>query len=74
MIKTGELTIRRMSAADYSLLTVWLNNKDVVEFYGNVNDPFDLNRVIEKYEPRVKGIHPVKPYIVEYLDVPIGFM
>ncbi|AIQ47705.1 hypothetical protein R70723_18740 [Paenibacillus sp. FSL R7-0273] len=74
MLKTDELIIRRMNETDYEQLTSWLNNKDVIEFYGNSNDPFDLARVIEKYEPRVKGLHMVKPCIVQYEETPIGFM
>lgn len=63
-----------MKETDYVLLTNWLNNEEVLEFYGDKNDPIDLKRVIEKYEPRVKGLHIVKPFIVEYEDKPIGFM
>lgn len=74
IIKSDELLIRTMKETDYDQLTEWLNNEDVLEFYGDKNDPFDLKRVIEKYEPRVKGLTRVKVCIAEYKNEPVGFM
>lgn len=68
------VSIRKMQHTDYEVMTVWLSTEKVLEFYGDVNSPFTLAQVKNKYEPRVNGDVPVIPYIVELDRTPIGFM
>lgn len=71
---TKSLLIRRMNHTDYTVMAQWLSTKEVLEFYGDVNSPFTLQQVKDKYEPRVNGDIPVTPFIVELDSTPIGFL
>ncbi|WP_035397915.1 GNAT family N-acetyltransferase [Exiguobacterium sp. OS-77] len=73
-MKINSISIRKMQHTDYEIISQWLSTKEVLEFYGDMNAPFTLQQVIDKYEPRVNGEIPVAPYIVELEDEPIGFM
>ncbi|GEN45385.1 hypothetical protein AHA02nite_11610 [Alkalibacillus haloalkaliphilus] len=69
-----KVLIRKMNEDDYETMAKWLSTEEVLEFYGDVNSPFDLVKVKEKYGPRIAGEVPVIPYIVELGDTPIGYM
>lgn len=71
MTVNKEVFIRPMNENDYSLMTKWLNDERVIEYYG---PKLSLEQVIEKYSPRIEGKHNVKPYIVEYQNTPVGYM
>lgn len=71
---TKSLLIRRMNHTDYTVMAQWLSTKEVFEFYGDVNSPFTLQQVKDKYEPRVNGDIAVTPFIVELDSTPIGFL
>lgn len=73
-MNTQSISIRKMKHTDYEVMSQWLSTKEVLEFYGDVNSPFTLEQVKEKYEPRVNGDIPVIPYIVELDGSPIGFI
>ncbi|QDP40268.1 GNAT family N-acetyltransferase [Radiobacillus deserti] len=73
LIQTEELLIRRMKETDYERLTQWLNNKDVLEFW-DTHHPPNIQRVKEKYGPRVKDLEEVKPCIVEVQGRPVGYI
>ncbi|WP_188733339.1 GNAT family N-acetyltransferase [Oceanobacillus neutriphilus] len=73
-MNTNSVLIRKMKHTDYEVMAQWLSTKEVLEFYGDVNSPFTLQQVKDKYEPRVNGDIPVIPYIVELDGSPIGFM
>lgn len=60
-----------MDETDYSWMEKWLNDENVLEYYG---PRLTLEQVIIKYSPRIEGNHSVKPYIVEYNHTPIGYM
>lgn len=72
MIQKEELLIRRMNYGDFDEMTKWLNDKKVLEFYGE--SPSSLDNVIKKYGPRIKGKHYVNPCIVEYRGKSIGYI
>ena len=72
MIHENELMIRRMTRHDFPLMVRWLSNPAVLEFFEE--PPTDIDRVIQKYGPRVDGDHYVTPWIIEYRDQPIGYI
>ncbi|MGM0919949.1 MAG: GNAT family N-acetyltransferase [Bacillota bacterium] len=72
MIINGEMLLRRMTKKDYYLMVKWLNDPNVLEFYEET--PLCLDDVILKFGPRVEGMHYVTPFIVEYINEPIGYM
>ena len=61
-----------MDKADFNLMVKWLNNQQVLEFYEE--PPSNLERVINKYGPRIDGKHYVTPCIVEYNNESIGYI
>lgn len=69
-----KLSIRKMHEEDYPIMAKWLSTREVLEFYGDVNSPFTIQRVKQKYGPRIDGQVPIHPYIVERNGEPIGFM
>jgi aminoglycoside 6'-N-acetyltransferase len=73
-VDSDRLTIRKMTQADFQVMAQWLSTNEVLEFYGNVNEPFSVERVKTKYGPRIDGTVPIHPYIVELDQVPIGYM
>lgn len=72
MIQKGELLIRPMCVNDFESMVKWLNDKKVLEFYEE--PPTDLDRVIQKYGPRVEGKHAVTPCIVVFKKQSIGYI
>ena len=72
MIMRVNLYIRPMTTNDFHLMVKWLNNQKVLEFYEE--PPSNLDRVINKYGPRIEGDHYVTPCIVEYKNKPIGYI
>lgn len=72
MALDGNVHIRMMTTNDFYLMVKWLNNQKVLEFYEE--PPSSLERVINKYGPRIKGEHYVTPCIVKYKNQPIGYM
>ena len=63
-----------MTIKDYEVMTKWLNTPEVLEYYGDIQSPFSLEQIIEKYEPRIKGVSQITPYIAQLNTIPIGFM
>lgn len=74
MLKENDLYIRKMTKHDYQYMSKWLSTKEVLTFYGDVNEPFSLEMVKQKYGPRIDGEINVPSFIVELKDQPIGFM
>ncbi|WP_159172900.1 GNAT family N-acetyltransferase, partial [Exiguobacterium oxidotolerans] len=72
MVLDGDVHIRMMTTNDFYLMVKWLNNQKVLEFYEE--PPSNLERVINKYGPRIKREHYVTPCIVEYKNQPIGYI
>ncbi len=66
------LRIRKMTYDDLDVMVTWLNDPRVLAFYEE--PPSDFDRVTRKYGPRIDGNHDVTPCIVEYDDVPIGYL
>jgi len=56
MIK-NEITIRPMKnhIHDYQLMEKWRSDEKVLQFYGGRDDSYDLEKVIETYQPRIYG-------------------
>lgn len=72
MIVKNEIHIRLMTNNDFGLMVKWLNDQKVLEFYEE--PPSNLDRVKNKYGPRIEGEHYVTPCIVEYKNNPIGYI
>lgn len=60
--------------ADYQLLATWLSDPAVLEWYEGRDKPFDIDRVREKFAPRVLSGDGVRPCIIELDATPIGYL
>lgn len=72
----GDLKIRHMEDkdSDYSLMTKWLSNPFLLEFYEGRDKVFTLDTVKEKYQPRVLNKDNVIPCIVSLKEDPLGYV
>ena len=76
MASLGDVSIRRLRKdedSDFHLLAAWLTNERVLEFYEGRNNPHDLQKVQEKYGPRVLGDR-VVPNVIEWNGRLIGYL
>lgn len=69
-----DISIRKMNHTDYDVMSKWLSTKEVLTFYGDVDEPFSVEKIKNKYEARVNGQNAVSPFIVELAHTPIGYM
>jgi aminoglycoside 6'-N-acetyltransferase len=72
----GPYYLRRMADApeDYAPLARWLTDPRVLEFYDGRDNPFPLERVKEKYSPRVLSEEGVIPCIMIFECKPVGYL
>lgn len=57
LIKAGQLSVRKLETRDRHLLAKWLTDPKVLEFYEGRDNPFNLQRVHEKFYDRDNGVH-----------------
>ncbi len=70
ILRKGPLAIRRLAEGDSEILSRWLSNPQVLQFYGGRDQPYDLERVQLKFYEK-DGI---SRCIVEWEGVPIGYV
>ncbi|BCL35458.1 GNAT family N-acetyltransferase [Nostoc sp. MS1] len=76
LVAKDEITIRLMEdkVENYQLMAKWLSDERVLEFYEGRDNPFDLERIIEAYQPMVRGNDAVKPCFIYYQNITIGYL
>ncbi|MBE9005166.1 acetyltransferase [Fortiea sp. LEGE XX443] len=76
LIQKDEIKIRLMQneIEDYQLMTKWLTDDKVLNFYEGRDNSFSLDRIIETYKPLVMGDEPVNPCLIYYQHLPIGYL
>lgn len=71
ILENGKLKVRQLEKEDDVLLAKWLSDPRVLEFYEGRDNPFDLEKVNEKfYAPEDEA----EKCIVEYDGVAIGYI
>ena len=75
-VRAGEVSIRRMQddLGDLRLMSKWLTDDRVLEFYEGRDKPYDLPKVREKFATRARGKDRVVPCILSYQGGPIGYI
>jgi len=70
------ISIRKMedTSFDYSLMAKWLSDPEVLFYYEGRDNAFGIDRIKEKYSPRILGEESVTPCIIELNDKPIGYV
>ncbi|AFW94145.1 MULTISPECIES: hypothetical protein [Nostocales] len=76
LILKNEITIRPMKddIHDYQLIEKWRSDEKVLQFYGGTDNPYDLEKVIETYQPRIKGEESLIYCIFSYQNREIGYL
>jgi len=59
---------------DYALLARWLSDERVLAYYEGRDNPFSLERVREKFAPRVLADEGVTPCMMIYYGSPVGYL
>lgn len=72
----GEVSLRRMLDAqdDYQIMARWLSDERVLQFVYGRDNPFDIERVREKFGPRARAEDPVVPCFMMWSGRPIGYI
>lgn len=75
LIYKEDILIRKMEYCDddFSLMLKWLNNKEVTEYYGS-SSGCSYEQILEKFGPRTLGEDYVVACMIEYKDMPIGYI
>ncbi len=76
LVTSGDIAIRLMrdDDEDYVLMSRWLSDERVLEFYGGRDNPHDLTKVRLEYGPNVRGQGNVVPCMLVYRGVLIGYL
>ena len=75
-IQDRDFAIRLMrdDKRDYRLMSEWLTDERVLEFYEGRDNPHDSAKAREKFRPLVTGEDSATPCILEHGDAPIGYI
>lgn len=70
------ITVRRMKdcLSDYNLLTKWLSDPIVCDYYEGKTKPYNLKKVMEKFGPYTRDEERVRPCIIKYEKKAIGYI
>ncbi|MBD2388174.1 GNAT family N-acetyltransferase [Cylindrospermum sp. FACHB-282] len=76
LIIQDEITIRLMKddIDDYQLMEKWRTDEKVLKFYGGRDYPYYLEKIIETYQPRVRGEEGVVPCLFYYQNIALGYL
>jgi aminoglycoside 6'-N-acetyltransferase len=76
LLKDGDLVVRplRDAAADYEILTRWLQDPKVLEYYGGRDQCFSLSLVQAEFAPKVMAASGKTPCLIEFLKRPVGYL
>lgn len=76
LLTNDEISIRFMhdNLHDYELIAKWLTDEKVLEYYEGRDNSFPLKRVIETYQPLVRGEDATVPCLFSYQNQLIGYL
>ena len=76
LIREHDLAIRLMrdDETDYKLMSTWLTNPRVLEFYEGRDSPQSIEDIRLNYSPRVMALENNTPCFIELDSVPIGYI
>jgi aminoglycoside 6'-N-acetyltransferase len=69
--KKRRISFRPIERSDFPLLQNWLAAPHVAVWW---NEPFDLASLEAKYGPRIDGSEAIHVYLIQFEDVPIGWI
>ena len=69
-----DISIVRMSGADYEVMAKWLTDENVLKYYDGRDNPSSLGKVIADYQPMVSGDSTTVPCIIRENGRDIGYI
>jgi aminoglycoside 6'-N-acetyltransferase len=64
----------RDEPGDYQVMSKWLSDPRVLEFYEGRDHPLALEQIESEYAPRIRGEEDVTPCLIILQSAPIGYM
>lgn len=74
LARKDELAIVRMTGADFEDMARWLSDDKVLKYYEGRDNPFDLQKVIEKFQPLTTGEDLTTACIIKEKGNSIGYI
>jgi ribosomal-protein-alanine N-acetyltransferase len=74
MIKGKRVALRMIQRRDFSLICKWLNDSEVLKFWGGRDKCRSMGWVEKLYQPMVEGKSWIKCWMIEVKNRPIGFI
>lgn len=76
MILDKNIVIRLMEdkIEDYTLMSKWLTDPNVLQYYEGRDNPFNIDRIIAKYKPRILDNSNITSCIIQYNNMDIGYI
>ena len=76
LISDAEVSIRLMrdELGDYQVMSKWLSDPRVLEFYEGRDHPLALEQIESEYAPRIRGEEDVTPCLIILQSAQIGYM
>jgi len=76
LISDAEVSIRLMrnELGDYQVMSKWLSDPRVLEFYEGRDHPLALEQIQSEYARCIRGEEDVTPCLIMLQSVPIGYM
>ena len=76
LISDAEVSIRLMrdELGDYQVMSKWVSDPRVLEFYEGRDHPLALEQIQSEYAPRIRGEEDDTPCLIMLQSVPIGYM
>lgn len=72
--RDGALSIVRMTGRDYEQMAKWLSDEKVLKYYEGRDNPFTVEKVVEKFRPAVIGSDDMTPCIIREQGRDIGYI
>jgi aminoglycoside 6'-N-acetyltransferase len=76
LISDGDVCIRLMrdELGDYEVMSRWLSDPRVLEFYEGRDHPLTLQQIQAEYTPYIRGEEAVTPCVIMLQSAAIGYM
>jgi aminoglycoside 6'-N-acetyltransferase len=76
LISDGEVAIRLMrdELGDYEVMSKWLSDPRVLEFYEGRDHPMALQQIQAEYAPYIRGEEDLTPCVIMLQSAAIGYM
>lgn len=74
IIREEDLSIVRMNGSDYEKMAKWLTDEKVLKYYEGRDNPFDLQKIIATYQPKISEDSDCTPCIIRENGMDIGYI